>query len=268
MPLTKSKKNESIFNTTFIRYLSPNINTSSTTPSSNHDNYFTPTPTPSPSKNSLINPIPSTSCKSAFSIQSFHTASGDYENEDDDQFLDDTEITKKTYGSTLFVVDEEGSSSKKPNTTNRQQKHQHRPKMVSTSSSSTTNDLFTNYPNGLSTTTTNNSTMIHPTSLSHSYTTSNSISSNFFYYGSLDSNTLAKSPSESYTNEYHNGEYEVVLDDGTLQKRSVSLSTMPVLTPLEFNKRKLKGNYNHLYFQNNRDYPNQQNSASRSQAKE
>ncbi|KAI7892893.1 uncharacterized protein EV154DRAFT_461736 [Mucor mucedo] len=265
MPLAKNKNNETILNTTFTRYLSPNISTSCSTPSSNGDSYFTPTPTPSRSKNSLINPIPSTSCKSAFSVQSFHTATGDYE--EDDHLLDDPGIAKKAFESTLFVVDEEGSSSNKINNTIGQQKHYYRPKMVSTNSSSTTNDFVMGYPNGLSTTTTNNSMMIHPTSLSHSYT-SNSMFNNYFYYGSLGSAAISRSPSGSYMNEYYNEDYGVVLDDGTLQKRSVSLSTMPISTPLEFNKKKFKGNYNHFYYQNNEDDPSQHKSASRSQAEE
>lgn len=265
MPLAKNKKNETVLNTTFTRYLSPNINTSLSTPSSNLDNYFTPTPTPSRSKNSLINPIPSTSCKSVLSIQSFHTATGDYE--EDEHVLDDSVNTKKPFESTLFVVDEEGSSSNKINSTIDQQKYYNRPKMASTHSSSTTNDFQMGYPNGLSTTTTNNSMMIHPTSLSRSYT-SNSMFNNYFYYGSLDSAAISRSPSGSYSNEYFNEDYGVVLDDGTLQKRSVSLSTMPISTPLEFNKRKFKGNYNHFYYQNNEDDPSRQKSASRSQAEE
>lgn len=267
-PSERSKKGESIINTSFTRYLYPNINPSCSTSSSNNEDFFTPTPTPSHSKNSLINPIPSISCKSAFSIQSFHTATGDYENDEEDQFVDEAGNTKRPFGSTLFVVDEERSSSNKTNNTlqNGQQKHQ-RPKILSTSSSAA-NDLLVSYPNGLSTTTTSNSMMIHPMSLVHSYNTSNSIPNNFFYYGSLDNDMLSKSPAGSYFHDYYSEDYEVVLDDGTLQKRSVSLSTMPISTPLEFNKKKYKGNYNHFYYQNGDDDFNRQKNVSRSQADE
>ncbi|KAG1467314.1 hypothetical protein G6F56_004478 [Rhizopus delemar] len=80
----------------------------------------------------------------------------------------------------------------------------------------------------------------------HLYPTQNGTPSNFFYYGSLDSNAYSRSPSGSYF-DYFKEDYEVVLDDGTRQKRSVSLSTMPISTPYEY-KKTYKGNYNYAYY--------------------
>ncbi|KAI9283404.1 hypothetical protein BY458DRAFT_428000 [Sporodiniella umbellata] len=78
------------------------------------------------------------------------------------------------------------------------------------------------------------------------YPSQNGTPNNFFYYGSLDSNADSRSPVGSYF-DYFKEDYEVILDDGTRQKRSISLSTMPIATPYE-NKKSYKGNYNYAYY--------------------
>lgn len=111
--------------------------------------------------------------------------------------------------------------------------------------------------------------MLHSMSLVQS--TSGSIPSNFYYYGSLDSGMLSKSPAGSYFHDYFSEDYEVVLDDGTRQKRSVSLSTMPIATPMGYGKTRYRGNYNHFYFdgENGADISgNHQRETSQSQASE
>lgn len=221
-----------------------------------------PTPTPSQSKNSFIRPIPSVSCTSAFSVQSFHTAIGNYDDDDDDD--EEEQNFNKSHNNLPTSTDqEESSSSRPPNTLFPTQssyyKYQRQPKILSTSSSNTDMCNYLGPPT--------NSMMIHPMSLVNSHTSS-SIPSNFYYYGSLDSGMLSKSPAGSYFGDYYNEDYEVVLDDGTRQKRSVSLSTMPISTPIEHNKKKYKANYNHLYYQNSEDDFNMQNKISQSQASE
>ncbi|KAI8052769.1 hypothetical protein BDF21DRAFT_371567 [Thamnidium elegans] len=214
------------------------------------------TPTPSQSKSSFIRPIPSVSCTSAFSVQSFHTAIGNYDDDEEEE----QNFTKNNNNLSTITDQEDSSSSRPPNslfpTQSSYYKYQRQPNILSTSSSN--NDMY-NYLGPPT-----SSMMIHPMSLVNSHT-SNSIPSNFYYYGSLDSRMLSKSPAGSYFGDYYNEDYEVVLDDGTRQKRSVSLSTMPATTPTEHNKKKYKANYNHLYYNNGEDDCNRQNKISQSQ---
>ncbi|KAK4517546.1 uncharacterized protein ATC70_000885 [Mucor velutinosus] len=256
-----NKNNSKILNKTLARYVStnPGINVSSSSSSSVPDeSFFTPKPSPAPtpsvSRNSLrnnIRPVPSTSCRSAFSVQTFHTAIG-ADNSDDEE--EDKQQRLET------IVENEKMSSNKPTdgkpdtskTNELESIHQYRaiaPPITAGSSSNL---------------------MVHPMSLVHS--TSGSIPNNFYYYGSLDSGMLSRSPAGSYFHDYFSEDYEVVLDDGTRQKRSVSLSTLPVITPLEFGKQKYRGNYNHFYFDGGGDEvetnENHQRQASRSQAHE
>lgn len=248
-------------NKTFARYLNPNLSTSPP----HNDKFFTPTPTPSQS--SVIRPMPSVSSRSGYSVQSFHTAIGDYDEEEEEEAPPATmeHNKKKLPSSNLFVVKEEGSSSSTKDVDNAQQQQQCHPPNFLSRRSSTANDLLLYHPSAPPTTS-SSSMIIHPVSLVNSYT-NNSIPNNFFYYGSLDSGMLSKSPAGSYFHDYYSEDYEVVLDDGTRQKRSVSLSTMPIVTPLEFNQRKYKGNYNHYYYQNEDDQRNnRQKNTSQSQA--
>ncbi|EIE87122.1 hypothetical protein RO3G_11833 [Rhizopus delemar RA 99-880] len=81
--------------------------------------------------------------------------------------------------------------------------------------------------------------------------------SNFFYYGSLDSGAFSGSLTGS-SFDYFNEDYEVVLDDGTRQKRSVSLSTMPISALCE-PKKNYKGNYNYAYYNEDNIYNSNNN---------
>jgi hypothetical protein len=254
-----SNEKSTAMNKTFARYLPPNASTSPP----NNEKFFTPTPTPSQSKTSIIRPMPSVSCKSGYSIQSFHTAIGEYDEEEEDQQSAAMGNSKKLPSSNLFAVKEEPSSSCRTKYTNDQQRQ---PTNFLSRRSSTANDLLLYHPTAPPTTS-SSSMMVHPMSLVNSYT-NNSIPSNFFYYGSLDSGMLSKSPAGSYFYDYYSEDYEVILDDGTRQKRSVSLSTMPIVTPLEFNKMKYKGNYNHYFYQNEDELNNRPKNTSQSQAEE
>ncbi|KAG2230804.1 hypothetical protein INT48_008745, partial [Thamnidium elegans] len=180
-------------------------------------------------------------------------------NYDDDE-EEEQNFTKNNNNLSTITDQEDSSSSRPPNslfpTQSSYYKYQRQPNILSTSSSN--NDMY-NYLGPPT-----SSMMIHPMSLVNSHT-SNSIPSNFYYYGSLDSRMLSKSPAGSYFGDYYNEDYEVVLDDGTRQKRSVSLSTMPATTPTEHNKKKYKANYNHLYYNNGEDDCNRQNKISQSQ---
>ncbi|CAO0796557.1 unnamed protein product [Mucor circinelloides] len=232
-----NKNNNKALGKTLARYVSanPGINVSGSPSSSAPDeNFFTPKPSPAPtpsaSRNSLMNnlrPVPSTSCRSAFSVQTFHTAIGADDSDDEEQ---DKQQRLET------IVENERLLSNKPKDT--------------IADSSTVGELESihQYRAIAPPITASNSSnlMIHPMSLVHS--TSGSIPNNFYYYGSLDSGMLSRSPAGSYFHDYFSEDYEVVLDDGTRQKRSVSLSTLPVITPLEFGKKKYRGNYNHFYF--------------------
>lgn len=223
-------------------------------------------------KNSFIRPVPSISCTSAFSVQTFHTAIENYDDDHNNKEIEEAEDEeedrsysakrenryKQSLASKRCITQEEPSSSKTTNTfpsQNSYYKYQKPPNLISRSSSETSSDIVQPNHHPLEQPTTNSSSMmIHPMALVHSHT-SNSIASNFFYYGSLDSGMLSKSPAGSYFHDYYSEDYEVVLDDGTRQKRSVSLSTMPIVTPMEYgsSKKKYKGNYNHSYYLNGED---------------
>ncbi|CAO3635085.1 unnamed protein product [Mucor fragilis] len=234
----KNNNNNKTLSKTLARYVStnPGINVSGSSGSPVPDESFftpkpSPTPTPSVSRNSLRNnlrPVPSTSCRSAFSVQTFHTAIG----------ADDSDEEEQEHQQRLeTIVENEKMPSSKPKDATTpdgsqanefESLHQYRAIAPPITASSSSN------------------LMVHPMSLVHS--TSGSIPNNFYYYGSLDSGMLSRSPAGSYFHDYFSEDYEVVLDDGTRQKRSVSLSTLPVITPLEFGKQKYRGNYNHFYF--------------------
>lgn len=256
-----NKNNNKALGKTLARYVSanPGINVSGSPSSSAPDESFftpkpSPAPTPSASRNSLMNnlrPVPSTSCRSAFSVQTFHTAIGADDSDDEEQ---DKQQRLET------IVENEKLLSNKPKDTiadsstvgELESIHQYRAIAPPITASSSSN------------------LMIHPMSLVHS--TSGSIPNNFYYYGSLDSGMLSRSPAGSYFHDYFSEDYEVVLDDGTRQKRSVSLSTLPVITPLEFGKKKYRGNYNHFYFDEGGDdtdiNEHRQRQTSKSQANE
>ncbi|KAL0146159.1 hypothetical protein V8B55DRAFT_1593501 [Mucor lusitanicus] len=252
-----NNNNNKTLSKTLARYVSsnPGINVSG----SPDESFFTPKPSPAPtpsvSRNSLRNnlrPVPSTSCRSAFSVQTFHTAIG----------ADDSDEEQEKQQRLETIVENEKMSGHKPKDDTPDTSigneldsiHQYRAIAPPITASSSSN------------------LMIHPMSLVHS--TSGSIPNNFYYYGSLDSGMLSRSPAGSYFHDYFSEDYEVVLDDGTRQKRSVSLSTLPVITPLEFGKRKYRGNYNHFYFDDGAGgdeaevNEHHQRQASRSQANE
>lgn len=242
LPPSENHKNNKPLSKTLARYLStnPGISVSSSSSSSApDDNFFTPAPSPAPtpsaSKTSLANnlrPVPSTSCRSAFSVQTFHTAIG----------LNDSDEEQEEEQRLETIIENEKLPSIKSTSSNKGE--------VIMTNSSTINefDSINQYRAIVPPITASSSSnfMIHPMSLVQS--TSGSIPNNFYYYGSLDSGMLSKSPAGSYFHDYFSEEYEVVLDDGTRQKRSVSLSTMPVVTPMDYGKRKYRGNYNHHYF--------------------
>lgn len=152
-----------------------------------------------------VQPMPSISCKSGFSIQSFHTAI------DHQDPIDDT-IQPTT--SKITTSCDKASKSSITGSVIPKVNHDH----------FEDRDYITN---------------IHSIQSHHT-------PSNIFYYGSLDSAAISGSPAGSYF-DYFSEDYEVVLDDGTRQKRSVSLSTIPISTPYEY-ERKYRGNYNFAYY--------------------
>ncbi|KAI8881158.1 hypothetical protein K501DRAFT_189586 [Backusella circina FSU 941] len=88
----------------------------------------------------------------------------------------------------------------------------------------------------------------------------------YFYYGSLDqtSGLLSRSPGSYYLYDNYSEEYDVILDDGTRQKRSVSLSTMPFGRSVTneddgLKKKKFKANYNHFYYDDEEESTNPTN---------
>jgi hypothetical protein len=224
-------------------------------PPTTEDQFFTPAPTPSTSKHSVANNlklIPSASCKSNFSIQTFHTALGGSDDEENVHPPTKLEtINEKMPLHTSNPVKDNGETSNVKT-------NNHRHNMSRTTS---TNDLLLYHPTTATplTASTSSSFMIHPMS------SNPSIPNNFYYYGSLDSGMLSKSPAGSYFHDYFSEDYEVVLDDGTRQKRSVSLSTIP----MEYDsKRKYKGHYNHFYYDQLDETNDKQRMASKSQANE
>lgn len=241
LPPSENHKSNKPLSKTLARYLStnPGINVSSSSSSVPDDIFFTPAPSPAPtpseSKTSLTNnlrPVPSTSCKSAFSVQTFHTAIGP----------DDSDEEQEKEQRLETIIENEKMPSIKLTSSNKD-------RTIMTNSSTVNEfDSINQYRAIAPPITASNSSnfMIHPMSLVQS--TSGSIPNNFYYYGSLDSGMLSRSPAGSYFHDYFSEEYEVVLDDGTRQKRSVSLSTMPITTPMDYGKRKYRGNYNHHYF--------------------
>jgi hypothetical protein len=248
-PTPKENHGNKVINPRTSKFLTlanaSNTSVASSPPNKN-DKFYTPAPspvpTPSVSRNSFANnlmPIPSVSCKSGVSFQSFHTAIGDYEDE---------EHPHPT--TTLETINEQqmlNISTHRSDTTSQQKLSENSfycPMPTPTAASSSGNLL------------------IHPISLVQS---NSSIPNNFFYYGSLDSGSLSKSPAGSYFYDYFSEDYEVVLDDGTRQKRSVSLSTLP---QLDFGKKKYKANYNHFYFDEQNAESRRRRSSSKSQAEE
>ncbi|GAN05837.1 conserved hypothetical protein [Mucor ambiguus] len=233
-----NNNNNKTLSKTLARYVStnPGINVSGSSPSSfvPDESFFTPKPSPAPtpsvSRNSLRNnlrPVPSTSCRSAFSVQTFHTAIGADDSDEEEQ--DKQQRLETIVESERIPANKSKDEIPDTSTANELESiHQYKAIAPPITASSSSN------------------LMIHPMSLVHS--TSGSIPNNFYYYGSLDSGMLSRSPAGSYFHDYFSEDYEVVLDDGTRQKRSVSLSTLPVITPLEFGKKKYRGNYNHFYF--------------------
>lgn len=268
-PSTSSALDRDKINSNFVKHLSPNRRLLSPSTSVPNHNEISVTPSPSQSKNSLIRPMPSVSCKSAVSIQSFHTALGDNMYDQDEYQtgtstatnINEANMSKRPHLAPLYVVNEESSTLKLE--TDTQKKHP--PNILPASHSIVGNEFCSHYSTGPPTFS-GSSMMIHPMALVHSHT-SGSIPNNFFYYGSLDSGALSKSPVGSYFHDYYSEDYEVVLDDGTRQKRSVSLSTMPVVTPLEFGQKRYKGNYNHYYYQED-VAGHRQKTTSKSQANE
>ncbi|PHZ17440.1 uncharacterized protein RHIMIDRAFT_232867 [Rhizopus microsporus ATCC 52813] len=152
-----------------------------------------------------VQPMPSISCKSGFSIQSFHTAI-DHQDPIDDTIQPTTSKITASYD----------KASKSSITGSVIPKINH--------------DYFEDRDYIAN---------IHSVQSHHT-------PSNIFYYGSLDSAAILGSPAGSYF-DYFSEDYEVVLDDGTRQKRSVSLSTIPISTPYEY-ERKYRGNYNFAYY--------------------
>ncbi|KAI8049144.1 uncharacterized protein B0P05DRAFT_563912 [Gilbertella persicaria] len=232
--------------------------------------FYTPNPSPlsTPSESgaslvqtSLIQPTPSVSCRSAISVQSFHTALGDQEDDNDQQFMTDNRLETIVERKPLETAPHYSPTNKGE-------------ELISTRTNQiikriSTNDFSMSYHPGvtvpMTASTSNHSFMGHPLSFVQSFPTS--IPNNFYYYGSLDSGLLSKSPAGSYFQDNYSEDYEVVLDDGSRQKRSVSLSTLPLLSPLEFGKKKYKGNYNHFYYdQATADDPNEQLSREQSRA--
>jgi hypothetical protein len=243
LELPSDKRNLHALNKTFARFNSPtkNINIQSASPPNIDDQFYTPAPTPSTSKHSNLRLMPSISCKSNFSVQTFHTALGDSDDDDEENVHPHTKletINEKMPLNTSNPVNDNGETS------NIKTNNDHIHNM--SRDSSTNNDLLLYHPTATPmAASTSSSFMIHPMSAVQSNA---SISNNFYYYGSLDSGMLSKSPAGSYFHDYFSEDYEVVLDDGTRQKRSVSLSTIPISTPIEFDKRKYKGHYNHFYY--------------------
>lgn len=236
MPSSKESQEHKINNTKPSKFLS----LASSSPPNKNDKFFTPAPSPMPtpsvSRNSFLNnlvPIPSISCKSGVSFQSFHTAIAGYDDGEEPQ----------------------------PATTTLETINEKQPLKISSTSQDKANDYYYHMPTPTATSSTGN-LLIHPISLVQS---NSSIPSNFFYYGSLDSGSLSKSPAGSYFHDYFSEDYEVVLDDGTRQKRSVSLSTLP---QLDFGKKKYKANFNHSYFDEQYPQSRYRQSSSRSQTEE
>lgn len=267
LELPSDKHSIQTLNKTFNRFNSPtkNINIQSVSPPSTDDQFYTPGPTPSTSKHSITNTLklmPSISCKSNFSVQTFHTALGD--SDDEENIHPHTKlntINEKTPLNTSNPVKEDGET---PNIKPNNQRHN------MSRTSSTANGLHSYHPTAIPVAASaSNSFMVHPMSAVPS---NGSMLNNFYYYGSLDSGMLSNSPAGSYFYDYFSEDYEVVLDDGTRQKRSVSLSTIPIDTPMEVGKRKYKGHYNHFYYDQQHDdetdEQHKQRIASKSQANE
>jgi hypothetical protein len=180
-----------------------NSNSNSELASSPTENFYTPTPSPfpTPSQSTALGaiPIPSVSCQTHHSIQSFHTA---IEPRASVACSLKKEITSEaSYFSIPQRMSEELPSSFYPNS--------------------------------------------------------------YFYYGSLDqaSGLLSRSPGSYYLHDNYSEEYDVILDDGTRQKRSVSLSTMPFGRSITneddcSKKKKYKANYNHFYYDDEEESTN------------
>ncbi|OBZ85235.1 Uncharacterized protein C26F1.08c [Choanephora cucurbitarum] len=195
--------------------------------------------TPVVQTSSTVFPLPSVSCKSTFSTQTFHTAVDEQEEEQNE--LDKPQLERIVERRPLkMIVHPSSNSGAEGLIINRTSQLIKR---------INTNDFGLSYhPTStipMTASTSNNSMMANHLSLIHSMAAS--IPSNYYYYGSLDNGFLSRSPAGSYFPDNYSEDYEVVLDDGTRQKRSVSLSTLPPLSPLEPG-RKHKGNYNHLYY--------------------
>ncbi|KAI8355558.1 hypothetical protein BD560DRAFT_407182 [Blakeslea trispora] len=209
---------------------------------------------------SSIFPLPSVSCKSNFSTQTFHTAVGEQEDEqsESDRHQLETIIEQKP----LKMIALPSSSSRAEDLIFNRTSHLM--KRINTNEFG-----FSYHPTAtmpMTASTSNNSMMANHLSLIQSM--ASSIPSNYYYYGSLDNRFLSQSPAGSYFPDNYSEDYEVVLDDGTRQKRSVSLSTLPPISPLELG-RKHRGNYNHLYYDGSNELVDRDEyTSSRDQAEE
>ncbi|KAI8647527.1 hypothetical protein BD408DRAFT_378306 [Parasitella parasitica] len=203
--------------------------------------------------------MPSTSSRSAFSVQTFHTAIGLSESDDEEQGQGLETIIENE--NTTPFIETIATIDKNSNTLT-----------VDSPTAANELDSINQYKAAAPPITASSSSnlIIHPMSVVQS--TSGSIPNNFYYYGSLDSGMLSRSPAGSYYHDYLSEEYEVVLDDGTRQKRSVSLSTMPMAASMDYGKKKIKGHYNHFYFDGKEDEAevnaHHQRQASKSQTNE
>ncbi|KAI8975119.1 hypothetical protein BDF20DRAFT_876954 [Mycotypha africana] len=258
-----------------------------------NDSFYTPTtsafittPAFDSRASSIRGLLPSISCKSNFSIQTFHTAAAVNSDTSEEQRCNIPSITTSKFSACdkfrnaeNIAIETTDNVSSHNAVTLRKVNPCHHPSSNMLSCASSTSKSMDEIPTAekffhgtTSTTATTTATaipaddqhiitqtnnpdfFIHPIALIQS-NRSNSAPNNYFYYGSLDSHNIClQSPATNYSNYLYDGlseEYEVVLDDGTRQKRSVSLSTMPNTPMFDFcnnNKRKYKANVNFSYF--------------------